>query len=89
MAMGHCLRCSSAYVFFLTFAIGAALAARNPSRGPFEGFLLSSLALAVCVLIASALHVDRSSLRRHGRMVRRVRLAALSFAGALWAQRRA
>ena len=45
--------------FILTFAVGAALAARETSPLAIRTFVIASLALAVLVLIASALHVDR------------------------------
>jgi len=45
--------------FFLSFAIGAALAAREESAVARRIFVLSSLALALCVLLASLLHLDR------------------------------
>lgn len=45
--------------FFLTFAIGAALAAREIEASAIRGFTLSSLALAALVLLASLLHLDR------------------------------
>ncbi len=45
--------------FILTFAIGAALGARESSARAIRDFLLASLGLTVLVLIASALHIDR------------------------------
>jgi hypothetical protein len=45
--------------FFLTFALGAFLAARETEPRAIVGFTLSSLALAVLVLVASLLHLDR------------------------------
>jgi hypothetical protein len=45
--------------FFLTFAIGAAFAARETQRKAISGFLVSSLALVALALLASVLHVDR------------------------------
>jgi len=45
--------------FFLTFALGALLAARETEPRTITGFTLSSLVLAVLVLAASFLHLDR------------------------------
>ena len=45
--------------FILTFAIGAALGARETSPRAIRDFLLASLGLTVLVLVASALHLDR------------------------------
>ena len=45
--------------FILTFAVGAALAARETERRAIRDFLIASLALSVLVLVASALHLDR------------------------------
>ena len=45
--------------FFLTLALGAALAARESEPRAIRGFALSSLALMVAVLLASVLHFDR------------------------------
>jgi len=45
--------------FFVTLAVGAALAAREVEPRAVRGFALSSLALMLLVLIASLLHVDR------------------------------
>ncbi len=45
--------------FVLTFAIGAAQAARETSAGAVQDFVAASLVLSVLVLIVSALHVDR------------------------------
>src|SRR5216683_2658926 len=45
--------------FILTFAIGAALGARETSPRAIRDFLLASLGLTVLVLIASLLHFDR------------------------------
>jgi hypothetical protein len=45
--------------FFLSFALGAILAARETEPRAILGFGLSSLTLVVLVLIASLLHVDR------------------------------
>jgi peptidoglycan/LPS O-acetylase OafA/YrhL len=45
--------------FILTFAIGAALAARETSDRAIRDFLFASLGLAVLALVASALHIDR------------------------------
>ena len=45
--------------FILTFAIGAALGARETSPRAIRDFLLASLGLTVLVLVASALHFDR------------------------------
>lgn len=45
--------------FFLTFALGAVLAARETSPLAIRNFVISSLGLVVLVLIASALHFDR------------------------------
>jgi hypothetical protein len=45
--------------FFLTFAVGAAVAARETEERAIRGFTLSSLALMALVLLASLLHLDR------------------------------
>jgi hypothetical protein len=45
--------------FFLTFSIGAFFAAREDSSHAVSDFLTSSLGLALLVLLASVLHVDR------------------------------
>jgi hypothetical protein len=45
--------------FFLAFALGAVLAARETSAGAIQTFVVSSLGLTVLVLIASGLHFDR------------------------------
>jgi hypothetical protein len=45
--------------FFLTFALGAALAARETEARAIAGFAGSSLTLMVLVLLASAIHLDR------------------------------
>lgn len=45
--------------FFVTFAVGAVLAARETEARAIRIFALSTLALALAVLVASALHVDR------------------------------
>jgi hypothetical protein len=45
--------------FFLTFAIGAALAARETESRAIRTFGMSSLALVVLVLVASFVHLDR------------------------------
>jgi hypothetical protein len=45
--------------FFLTYALGAALAARDTEPRAISIFMASTLALMVLVLIASVLHVDR------------------------------
>jgi hypothetical protein len=45
--------------FFLTYALGAALAARDPEVRATNIFLASTLALMILVLVASVLHVDR------------------------------
>jgi hypothetical protein len=45
--------------FFLTFAVGAALAARESDERAVRDFLIASFGLCVLVLIASSLHVDR------------------------------
>ena len=45
--------------FFLTFAVGAALAAGETEARAIRGFTLSSLALVALVLVASLLHLDR------------------------------
>jgi hypothetical protein len=45
--------------FFLTFAVGAALAARESEERAVRDFLIASLGLCVLVLIASSLHLDR------------------------------
>ena len=76
--------------FFLTFCIGAALAARETSSTAVQDFLIASLGLSVLVLLASALHVDRFKpepvtwvwFAAFG-------IGAIAFAGALLVQRRA
>jgi hypothetical protein len=45
--------------FFLTFALGSGLAARESEPRAIQGMLLSSLALMLFVLIASLMHFDR------------------------------
>jgi hypothetical protein len=45
--------------FFLTFALGAALAAGEVEPRAIRGFVLSTLTLMALVLLASGLHVDR------------------------------
>src|SRR5260370_27137828 len=45
--------------FILTFAIGAALGARETSSRAIRDFVGASLGLTVLVLIASAVHFDR------------------------------
>jgi len=45
--------------FILTFAIGAALGARETSARAIRDFVIASLGLTVLVVIASALHFDR------------------------------
>jgi hypothetical protein len=45
--------------FFLTFAVGAALGARETEPRAIRDFLIASLGLCVLVLIASAVHFDR------------------------------
>lgn len=45
--------------FFLTFALGAGLAAGELEPRVIRGFLLSTLALITLVLLASVLHIDR------------------------------
>jgi hypothetical protein len=45
--------------FFLTFALGAGVAAGEVEPRAIRGFLLSTLALMVLVLLASGLHLDR------------------------------
>jgi hypothetical protein len=45
--------------FFLTFAVGAALAARESEERAVRDFLIASLGLCVLVLLASSLHLDR------------------------------
>ena len=45
--------------FILTFAIGAALAARESEPRAVRDFLIASCALCVLVLLVSAVHVDR------------------------------
>jgi hypothetical protein len=45
--------------FFLTFALGAGLAARETSNIAIRDFLIASLTLAVLILIVSVIHVDR------------------------------
>jgi hypothetical protein len=45
--------------FFLTFAVGAALAARESEERAVRDFLIASFGLCVLVLIASSLHMDR------------------------------
>ncbi len=45
--------------FILTFAVGAALAARESSQRGIRDFLIASLGLTLLVVLASGLHVDR------------------------------
>jgi hypothetical protein len=45
--------------FFITFAVGAFLAARETEHRAVAAFVLSSFVFAVLVLVGSALHVDR------------------------------
>ena len=45
--------------FVLTFAIGAALAARETEPRAVRDFLIASLSLCLLVLVASMLHLDR------------------------------
>jgi hypothetical protein len=45
--------------FILTFAIGAALAAREREPRAVRDFLIASFALCALVLLASSLHLDR------------------------------
>jgi hypothetical protein len=45
--------------FFLTFAVGALLAARESEARAIQIFAISSFTLAALVLLASALHLDR------------------------------
>jgi hypothetical protein len=45
--------------FFLTFALGAGVAASEVEPRAVRGFLLSTLTLMALVLLASGLHVDR------------------------------
>lgn len=45
--------------FFLTFAVGAAMSARETESGARRAFLLSSASLMALVLVASLIHVDR------------------------------
>src|SRR5258708_24925121 len=45
--------------FLLTFAVGAALGARETSPRAIRDFVVASLGLTVLVLIASVLHFDR------------------------------
>jgi hypothetical protein len=45
--------------FFLTFSVGAAMAARETSPRAIRDFLFASLGLTLLALLASALHVDR------------------------------
>lgn len=45
--------------FFVTFAVGALLASRETEPRSVAAFVLSSFVLAVLVLVASTLHVDR------------------------------
>src|SRR5205814_2021224 len=45
--------------FILTFAVGAALAARETSRRGIRDFLIASLSLSLLVLLASVVHLDR------------------------------
>jgi hypothetical protein len=45
--------------FFLTFAIGAVLAARETSDVAIRDFLIASLVLAGLILLVSIVHVDR------------------------------
>jgi hypothetical protein len=45
--------------FFLTFALGAGLAAREDESRAVRDFLIASLGLCLLVLLASVLHLDR------------------------------
>jgi len=45
--------------FFITFAVGAALAARETEPRAITLFVISTLTLAVLVLVISAIHLDR------------------------------
>jgi hypothetical protein len=45
--------------FLLTFAVGAALAARETEARAIRDFLIASVSLCVLVLLASAIHFDR------------------------------
>jgi hypothetical protein len=45
--------------FILTFAVGAALAARESSQRGIRDFLIASLCLCLLVLLVSGLHLDR------------------------------
>jgi hypothetical protein len=45
--------------FILTFAIGAALAARETDSRATRDFLIASFSLCVLILLASMLHLDR------------------------------
>jgi hypothetical protein len=45
--------------FFLTYALGAALAARDTEARAISIFMASTLALMLLVLVASVLHIDR------------------------------
>jgi hypothetical protein len=45
--------------FFLTFAVGAALSARETEPRAIRGFALSSLSLMTLVLVGSLVHLDR------------------------------
>lgn len=45
--------------FIVTFALGAALAARETESRAIRDFLIASFALCTLVLLASALHIDR------------------------------
>jgi hypothetical protein len=45
--------------FFLTYALGAALAARDAEPRAISIFMASTLALMILILVASLLHIDR------------------------------
>ena len=75
--------------FFLTFALGAALAAGEVEPRAIRGFVISTVAFAALVLLASVLHLDRFK----GGPVTDLWFAAFGgmlvvFAGALVAERR-
>ena len=75
--------------FFLTFCIGAALAAREAASGAVRDFLVASLGLTVLVLLASALHLDRFKAEPvTGLWFAAFGVGALVFAAALVVQRR-
>ena len=76
--------------FVLTFAVGAALAARETSQRGIRDFLIASLSLSLLVLLASALHIDRFKAEPVSVVwFAGFGLAAVAFAGGLVVQARA